>query len=81
MTPRFGTAGILVLAAVTCGSPLLGSAGDDLALQERSGEPFRELSNAQFDAWLQGRIDYGTPVTIAQGLGPSAGMTKVPSSI
>lgn len=70
MSPRYGTTGILVLAAVTCSSPLLGSVEDDLALQERSGEPFRELASTELDAWIQGRIDYGTPVTIAGGLGP-----------
>ncbi len=70
MFPKFGLTGFLVLATVSCGSQLLAFTGDDLVLQERSGEPFQELSTAQLDAWIQGRIDYGTPVTIAGGLGP-----------
>ena len=50
-----------------------------LYLQERSGEPFRELSSLQLDEFINGQISYGTPITIAGGLGPIFNKTNCTS--
>ena len=53
--------------------------GSELHLQERSGEPFRELSPQQLEAFTNGQISYSTPVTIAGGLGPIFNKTNCTS--
>ena len=53
--------------------------GNELHLQERSGEPFRELSPQQLQAFTNGQISYSTPITIDGGLGPIFNKTNCTS--
>ena len=54
--------GCVVIAAV--------ASADELTLQERNGDPLRDLTPLQLDRFIEGRIDYQTPLSPAAGLGP-----------
>ena len=73
---------IILSAASVCTASLALAAQespDQIHLQERSGEPFRELSVDQLEAFTNGQISYSTPVTIAGGLGPIFNKTNCTS--
>ena len=69
---------------LTCALAGVATAGENsneglLELQERSGEPFNDLSESQLEAFINGKISYSTPVTIAGGLGPIFNKTNCTS--
>ena len=55
------------------GAALLGAvveAGTVPALQPRAGDPLPDLTAAELQRFLDGRVDYITPLAIVEGLGP-----------